>query len=148
MGILKKTYTPRRYPRLEFMGIYGNPKENLHSKALPPIRKSEKKPTIQRGLLLLVGWLVGCRQHTQRPPAGAMMRCNIEHLKSNHLMFGNFKEAATKWSTIAQKAGNFQGVSLLCDGRRQEVRFGVLTLSVQPGSFAGLRTATLVRIRI
>ena len=87
-------------PVPEFMGIYGNPKENLHSKPLPRCRnlwefmgirkktytpsrypragiygnlwESEKKPTIQRGLLLLLLLVVvGCRQHTQRPPAGA-----------------------------------------------------------------------------
>ena len=48
-----------------------NFKENLHSKALPRGGKSGKKPTIQPSLL--VGWLVGCRQTTQRPPARAKM---------------------------------------------------------------------------
>ena len=53
------------------MGIYGNPKENLHSKPLPPTRKSEKKPTIQRGLLLVVvvvGWL--STTHAEAPCGG------------------------------------------------------------------------------
>ena len=49
MGILKKTYTPNRYPRPE------NPKKNLQFNV------------VCCWLLLLVG----CRQHTQRPPAGA-----------------------------------------------------------------------------
>ena len=55
------------------MGIYGNPKENLHSKPLPPTRKSEKKPTIQRGLLLVVGWLVVV-DNTRRGPLRGQKR--------------------------------------------------------------------------
>ena len=52
----------------------GNPEENLHSKALPPARKSEKKPTIQRVLLLVVGWL--STSHAEAPCGGK--KCGVK----------------------------------------------------------------------
>ena len=55
-------------------GIYGNPKENLHSKPLPPTRKSEKNLQFNVVCCCWLVVVVGCRQHTQRPPAGAIIQ--------------------------------------------------------------------------
>ena len=67
--ILKKTYIPRRYPRPE---IYGSGPEILKKTYTPRRypRPENPKKNIQFNVVCCC-LLVGCRQHTQRPPAGA-----------------------------------------------------------------------------
>ena len=84
-------------PLPEFMGIYGNPKENLHSKPLPPTRKSEKKPTIQRGLLLVVvvGWL--STTHAEAPCGGNNQNMFTSGCLAFHGISSNLDQSGLKY---------------------------------------------------